>query len=723
MTFLNAAVLVGLVAVVIPPIIHLLNRRRHDLVDWAAMQFLHASRRRRRRILIDDWFLMLVRMGLVAILVLAVAGPLARWNPFGSVGSHPGRDVVLVFDGSTSMGYVHDGEPAHDAARRWATAFLRDLQSGDRVSVLQAKQRPQFVVPLLTSDLHQAESALDNLPRPLGGANWAAAVQQAAQILGTGGNPSREIVLLTHSQRHGWADAGALERWELLARSGLELPRVWVVNVAPNRPADAPNAALGSITSSRPVVPVGREVRFRSEVQIYGHWSGPPPTRVRVEVDGRPTAELKAVIPAEGSGRVPLSFTRKFAAPGSHLVTAQLDGDAMPGDDRQDIAVEVVGAVPVLLVDGHPAAVSRRGSDFLRDALAPARDPEPSFLVRQISVSEFAAEALAKPVGKESDTLPRVLVLSDVAVLKAAQQQAVEAFLNQGGGVLVTLGPRSDPRFYNEQLYRGGQGWLPARLLEPIGDETKLDTAPRPVPASMEHPALELFKELQPGGLASAYFPRHWKLETPAQGSASAIAMLSDRLPFLAEKAFGKGRVIVAAVPLDSTWRTNLTDLGDFVRLSHELVYYLAGARATERDLRPGQPIVFDPGSGEKVAPVTVIPPNGTPRAIEATSWPLVFEDTIEPGVYKFTTMSGRSQYAVIPADAGESVLTPCSDEDRSRVAALLPTMRYITTVDEATAEATDAGATFDLAWLLLAVLIGLLALELVITRRISRGE
>ena len=723
MTFLNAALLVGLVAVLIPPIIHLINRRRYDLVDWAAMQFLHASRRRRRRILIDDWFLMLVRMGLLAILVLAVAGPLARWNPFANVGSRPGRDVVLVFDGSTSMGYVHDGESGQDSARKWAASFMRDLQSGDRVAVLQAKQRPQFVVALLTSDLHQAESALDNLAKPIGGVNWISAVQQAVQILGTGGNPSREIVLLTDTQRHGWADAGALERWELLARSGLQLPRMWVVNVAPNRPVDAPNAALAAITSSRPVVPVGREVRFRSELQIYGRWPGAPPSRVRIDVDGRPTAELKAVIPAEGSGRVPLSFTRRFTAPGSHLVTAQLDGDAMPGDDRQDIAVEVVGAVPVLVVDGHPAAVSRRGSDFIRDALAPARDPEASFLVRQISISEFSAEAFSKPVGKEADTLPRVLVLSDVAVLKAAQQQAVEAFLNQGGGVLVTLGPRSDPRFYNDQLYRGGQGWLPARLLEPIGDETKIETAPRPVPASMEHPALELFKEPQPGGLASAYFPRHWKLETPAQGSASAIAMLSNRLPFLAEKAFGKGRVIVAPVPLDSTWRTNLIGLGDFVRLTHELVYYLAGARAGERDLRPGQPIVFDPGSGEKIAPVTMIPPSGTPRVIEPTSWPLVFEETIEPGVYKFTTTSGRSQYAIIPADSGESVLTPCSDEDRARVAALVPAMRYINTVDEAKAETTDAGATFDLAWLLLAVLIGLLALELLITRRISRGE
>ena len=40
MTFLNAALLFGLAAVVLPPIVHLFSRRKHDVVDWAAMQFL-----------------------------------------------------------------------------------------------------------------------------------------------------------------------------------------------------------------------------------------------------------------------------------------------------------------------------------------------------------------------------------------------------------------------------------------------------------------------------------------------------------------------------------------------------------------------------------------------------------------------------------------------------------------------------------------------------------
>src|SRR5215468_11328665 len=100
MTFgLNTWMLAGLVALLIPPLIHLLNRRRYDVVDWGAMQFLQVSEVTRRRILIEEVLLMALRMGLIAVLVLALAQPFTDRNVL-SAGGRPSRDVVLVFDGS-----------------------------------------------------------------------------------------------------------------------------------------------------------------------------------------------------------------------------------------------------------------------------------------------------------------------------------------------------------------------------------------------------------------------------------------------------------------------------------------------------------------------------------------------------------------------------------------------------------------------------------------------
>src|SRR4030095_10797353 len=58
---------IGLIAVATPPIIHLLTRRRYDVVDWAAMQFLQLSERTRRKIFLEELIIMLLRMGLIGL--------------------------------------------------------------------------------------------------------------------------------------------------------------------------------------------------------------------------------------------------------------------------------------------------------------------------------------------------------------------------------------------------------------------------------------------------------------------------------------------------------------------------------------------------------------------------------------------------------------------------------------------------------------------------------
>src|SRR5258706_11343291 len=104
MGFLNLAMLIGLAGVAIPIIIHLLNRRRFDVVDWGAMQFLKISETTRRRILIEEVLLMALRMGVIALMVLALAAPylISPWVSkfLSDAGGRPNRDVVIIIDGS-----------------------------------------------------------------------------------------------------------------------------------------------------------------------------------------------------------------------------------------------------------------------------------------------------------------------------------------------------------------------------------------------------------------------------------------------------------------------------------------------------------------------------------------------------------------------------------------------------------------------------------------------
>lgn len=101
-SFLSQTILWGLFAASIPVIIHLLNRRRFRIVDWAATTFLlKASRESRGKKKLKHILILICRTLAIAALIFAVARPLLG----GFLGSGSGSvgTVVLVLDRSASM--------------------------------------------------------------------------------------------------------------------------------------------------------------------------------------------------------------------------------------------------------------------------------------------------------------------------------------------------------------------------------------------------------------------------------------------------------------------------------------------------------------------------------------------------------------------------------------------------------------------------------------------
>jgi len=102
MSFLNKVILWGLLATAIPVIVHLLNRRRHRTVQWAAMSFLlKATRESRGKKKLKHIIILTARTLALAGLVFAVAQPLIG-GLLGWGGSKLDT-VVLVLDRSLSM--------------------------------------------------------------------------------------------------------------------------------------------------------------------------------------------------------------------------------------------------------------------------------------------------------------------------------------------------------------------------------------------------------------------------------------------------------------------------------------------------------------------------------------------------------------------------------------------------------------------------------------------
>lgn len=762
-------ILAGLFVLAIPPIIHLLNRRRYDVIDWGAMQFLQVSEVTRRRLMLEEVLLMLLRMGLLGLLVLGIAGPFLDVSLPAGLGARPNRDVVLLIDGSTSMAVSDDlgGPTPADRAREWAKTFIGELSVDDTVALLIARDQIDPVVVPLSSDRGRLRDRLDGEIRTAGLANWPEAIKQAHAILASSQKLRREIILLSDNQKVGWADPDTLFRWELLA-SELSLhrpataarprPSLWFVNLASDRTTTPPSYGLAPLASNRPVISVDREVTFKSELLLAGQKRYSPPYKIRLEVDGKPVRDLpppggKATglaVPADG--RMPFSFTHRFAQPGSHLVSVTLSPDPpaedrpagyqvkdrVPGDNRQDFAIEVLPALPVLIVDGATPsrASATMRSDFIRDALSPARDRTPSVQARVVSLADFV------PAHLTEDPRPVVLILHDVPRLGAGQIDAVTTYLAEGGGVLVTLGERAEANSYNEHLYRGGEGWLPARLDGAGGDEARPQHAVRPDPVSFQHPVLDLFHRVTTGGLAEARFSRYWKLTTPGRHAPGVpvgqLQGATAKYPFFVERIFRGGRVLVCAVPLDASWGTNLVDLPAFVPLVHEAVYYLAGARSAEFNLRPGQPIRLRVPTESALESFRLTTPAGPEWPLssqigEPGTYPaqmlrqdrdalLVCEAVRDPGVYRLVTPVHQAIWYVVQANPREADLTPCSAEERDKVSKMIGIV-YEEDREAILGTAESTTSRQELWLYLLLGFIALLCLEVWMTRRLVRNR
>src|SRR5688572_8148017 len=106
LSFLNGAFLGALSLVSIPIIIHLLQRRRFQVVRWGAMEFLRLSQRNRsRRLMIEQIILLIIRCLIIALVVLAICRPIMRAGALPMASGRGQVHAILILDNSYSMGY------------------------------------------------------------------------------------------------------------------------------------------------------------------------------------------------------------------------------------------------------------------------------------------------------------------------------------------------------------------------------------------------------------------------------------------------------------------------------------------------------------------------------------------------------------------------------------------------------------------------------------------
>jgi hypothetical protein len=548
LSFVNPALLWGLLAAGLPLLVHLLFRRRARPLAFPAIDFiLRARRQTERRLRLRRILLFTARTLVLAAVALAIARPRLQSAAAAAEPPRGPSSVAVVLDASASMSYRLGGRTLFEQAKQDAAEALASLSPEEPATVVLCGPVPAPPEPP-GFDRVALRRALDAAQPTAGFADLTSCVGAAAQAL-SGSDAQvamgKRIVVATDLTRAAWR----LDQPPPMVRgpAGPVRPEVVVLDAA--RGASLPNAGITGV-EPRPDPAIGLR-GFRFDVELLNSGSEPLKDlalqlRVGTGVDAKTVLRAFADVPAGASGRK--SVAHAFAQGGPTPLLLSVGDDALPIDDNRVIFVDVPREVRALVVDGAPSPIKLRDEAwFVEAALASPASP--------VRPRVIDGEALATEDLSSYDVVFLLNVRSPGA--KAAE---LRRLVERGGGLFIALGDQIDPDAYGQEL--GDLLPLQLHVVKTAVERGAPGAEGRAAhlgEVAWDQPAFGIFQGTAREGLMGARFFRY-VLTRPASrkgGAAEAprvLAAFDDGAPALVEARRGAGRVLLFTSSADLEW-------------------------------------------------------------------------------------------------------------------------------------------------------------------------
>jgi hypothetical protein len=682
--FLTPAFLIGVSALTIPVLIHLIQRERKRVVVFPSLMFLrripYQSVRRRS---IRHWLLLCLRAAALLLIVAAFARP---FFPQGALAARAGggtREVVVLLDESASMGYGDRWQQARTAAHRAIDA----LTGEDRATLVLFSRNAEENVRA-TSDRLRLNQAVDAAKVTSRSTRYGPALKLAQSILGASGQKRKEVVVISDFQKTGWT--GAEE---------VRLPEGTVLTPVSVAGASTANISIPSVTFAR--TNFSGQERLTVTAGIVNHGaSAANAVSTTLDIDGHQIETKPVTVGANSSTSV--SFAPFTLADAYVRGTVRAGTDPMPQDNTFHFVLTPGRPVSVLVVAPREGTDEREDPNlYLSKALSIGTTP--AFQVDVTSAVRMTPAMLDKRA---------VVVLNDTPFPPALAGGALKKFVEQGGGVLVVLGEHTTWPSNDAAL-------LPGTLTGTVDREGRggalgfLDYS---------HRVFEVFKAPHGGGFSSARILRYRALT--ATPESRVLARFDDGAVAATEQKIGLGRVIAWNTSMDDSW-SDLPTKPVFLPLVHQLMRYLGRYEEAPAWRTVGQVLDLTSGSilvGSRRDRVALTPA-GKRVTLASGSGP-EFLELDEQGFYELRstgTAESRPPAVAVDIDPAESDL---SVMDQGEFTAAVtghagPQLASTTAAEPETPQ--DLERRQALWWYLLLGGILLLATETILSNRISR--
>ena len=636
MTFVHQALTWGFLLALVPLLIHLINLMRRRRVKWAAMEFLLRSYKKHRKwIWLKQLLLLLARMAAIALVVAMLAQWITQKQWLAIFGATTTHHFVLI-DDSYSMSEQSGGASAFDRAKRamgeiatqaikqnsqqkfTVVRFSRAATAGASNAEDAAISRvTDFNAEIVDSNF---DVALEEVRREMEVTELSHGPRQAFNVLNEllryAVDENNMVYVLSDFREKEWESPSELR--ELLQAAKQAAAEVHFVNCIDHPQPNMTITALRPQPGTRAAgVPLFVDVSVRNNgndtvskvpVKIRTHFYDPAivassnPGKLKPAIDEPPSLLIDKIPAGE-------TVTRRvqvyFPQPGTQVVEASLNDDAVATDNRRWRTIDIADGQPVLLID---ETLKQSHSYFMESAF------EPSSRTNTGIRPEVEDTAFLRDATPELLQRYHAIYLLDVESLDARAIQNLEDYVQAGGGLGIFVGENVNLGFYTKSLYRNGEGLfplplerddlLPAELLENVPDLEVSD-----------HPIFSVFLGERNPFIRLVTIERYLRTPedwTPAPDApVSVIARLRNGEPLAVASRFGEGRVVAFLTTLAPSWNNWAHD-PSFVVAMLKLQAYLAMSEQHDDARLVGSPIALTLNSDDYVKDISFVLPSGT---------------------------------------------------------------------------------------------------------------
>ena len=393
--FLNPWMLFGAAAIASPILIHLLNKRRFKIVEWAAMDFLfQADKKNRRRVQLENFILLALRCLAMLLVALMLARPFLPSSLTNVIQQSQKVERVLLIDDSMSQTVPRGNSTAFDdtknSVKELIARFAESNKTEDWLTVMVTSDPENPILanePLTMATLATLSESVDQLTCVDRSVEYSSSLDRVSRYL-TGQREAggRALYVFSDLRQRDWnveADSETAPN-RLLASIGDAVEGCFVVDTGDDNDQNL------SVVSVRPLeFPIaGKVIPFEVVVKNNGD-QDVQQVRVLFQVnEGQPEYETIANLAPGRSAALEFRYVFPVSAKSqlenavnelnqesktsltNYRVLAQIDrvslgqsglsADQLIQDSESLYAARVADGIPVLLVDGAPSAVSER---------------------------------------------------------------------------------------------------------------------------------------------------------------------------------------------------------------------------------------------------------------------------------------------------------------------------------------------------------------------------